>query len=91
MNLPDDSQISFPRFASIGHSICNNEFDKYQKYPLEILRSEHFNLPTYINPSKKEVYLSHDDFVSVFKMEYSEFENLPKWRQTQLKKEYKLF
>jgi Villin headpiece domain len=38
-----------------------------------------------------QIHLTHDDFVSVFKMEYPEFEALPKWRQTQLKKEYKLF
>lgn len=38
-----------------------------------------------------QIHLTHDDFVSVFKMEYQEFESLPKWRQTQLKKEYRLF
>lgn len=38
-----------------------------------------------------QIHLTHDDFVSVFKMEFPEFEALPKWRQTQLKKEFKLF
>lgn len=38
-----------------------------------------------------QIHLTHDDFVSVFNMEYSEFDGLPKWRKTQLKKEFKLF
>lgn len=33
----------------------HNEFDKHQKYPLEMLRGDPLNLPTYINPSQKEV------------------------------------
>lgn len=38
-------------FSSHHH----NEFDKHQKYPLEMLRGDPLNLPTYINPSQKEV------------------------------------
>lgn len=38
-----------PQFSS------HNEFDKHQKYPLEMLRGDPLNLPTYINPSQKEV------------------------------------
>lgn len=37
------------------HFSSHNEFDKHQKYPLEMLRGDPLNLPTYINPSKKEV------------------------------------
>lgn len=38
-----------------------------------------------------QIHLTHDDFVSVFKMDFSEFESLPKWKKTQLKKEHLLF
>lgn len=38
-----------------------------------------------------QVYLTHDDFVAVFKMTYPEFEVLPKWKQVELKKQFKLF
>jgi hypothetical protein len=38
-----------------------------------------------------QVHLTHDDFISVFNMEYYEFEKLPKWKQVELKKAKKLF
>ncbi|CRK99352.1 CLUMA_CG012656, isoform A, partial [Clunio marinus] len=90
MNLPGTYPVPSPRKTNTD-DFAVNEFDKHQKYPLEMLRGDPLNLPTYINPSRKEIHLTHDDFVSVFKMDYFEFESLPKWRQTQLKKEHKLF
>ncbi|XP_070500915.1 villin-like protein quail [Chironomus tepperi] len=93
MNLSGTHPIPSPR--SITNSISDvsylNEFDKHQKYPLEMLRGDPLNLPTYINPSQKEIHLTHDDFVSVFNMEYTQFAELPKWKQVELKKQYKLF
>lgn len=53
MNLPAHP-IPLPR-ASFNDQTVISEFDKHHKYPLEMLRGDPSNLPTYINPSKKEV------------------------------------
>lgn len=54
MNLSGTHPVPSPRAASNDDSTAN-EFDKHQKYPLEMLRGDPLNLPTYINPSRKEV------------------------------------
>ncbi|XP_052864925.1 villin-like protein quail [Anopheles cruzii] len=70
----------------------SDDFDRYQKYPLDMLRGgDAIQLPASINPTRKEIHLTHDDFVTVFSMTYHEFEELPKWKQVQLKKQRKLF
>ncbi|XP_072937027.1 villin-like protein quail isoform X2 [Epargyreus clarus] len=68
-----------------------NRFDQYEKYPLAILRGPKEHLPTDIDPLTKELYLTHDDFVSTFNMAYSEFRSLPSWKQKDLKKAVGLF
>ncbi|BFF95298.1 villin-like protein quail [Drosophila madeirensis] len=67
------------------------DFDGHKKYPLPVLTQEMDMLPAEINPLKREVHLTHDDFVSVFKMSFYDFDELPKWKKTELKKQYRLF
>ncbi|XP_020812284.1 villin-like protein quail isoform X1 [Drosophila serrata] len=67
------------------------DFDGHKKYPLMVLTQEMDMLPSEINPLKREVHLTHDDFVSVFKMSFYEFDELPKWKKMELKKQFKLF
>lgn len=38
-----------------------------------------------------QMHLTHDDFVNVFRLTHAEFQLLPKWKQIELKKQYKLF
>jgi hypothetical protein len=54
MNVPGDHPIPSPRVSGNDNAYAN-EFDKHQKYPLEMLRGDPLDLPTYINPSQKEV------------------------------------
>lgn len=68
-----------------------SEFDNFVKYPLKILKSNSDQLPSGIDVSCKEMHLTYDDFVSVFKMEPSEFEKLPNWRRQRLKQTAGLF
>ncbi|XP_044752329.1 advillin isoform X2 [Coccinella septempunctata] len=75
----------------IGHSKVEGEFDQYDKYPLEVLLAPNENLPARVDPLKKELHLTHDDFLSVFEMNYKEFQELPKWKQQEIKKKVKLF
>lgn len=39
----------------ISDDFGDSDFDKFQKYPLEMLRGEVEKLPTFVNPSRKEV------------------------------------
>lgn len=55
MNLPGTHPVPTPRNNNSTDDPIANEFDKHQKYPLEMLRGDPLNLPTYINPSRKEV------------------------------------
>lgn len=68
-----------------------NRFDQYDKYPLSVLRGPKEHLPQEIDPLTKELYLTHDDFVSTFNMSYTEFHSLPAWKQKDLKKAVGLF
>lgn len=70
---------------------ADNDFDSYPKYPVELLRSEASRLPDTIDPKMKELHLTHDDFVSIFHMNYTEFASLPNWKKQELKKIQKLF
>jgi len=44
-----------------------------------------------VDPSKKEMALSHVEFQDIFHMTKEEFRQLPKWKQTSLKKGVSLF
>lgn len=68
-----------------------SKFDNFVKYPLKILKNNSDKLPNGIDVSHKEMHLTYDDFVSVFKMEPSEFEKLPIWRRQRLKQTAGLF
>jgi hypothetical protein len=43
-----------------------------------------------VDVSKKEIYLSDAEFLSVFKLDKAKFEQLPKWKQTNEKNQRKL-
>lgn len=66
------------------------EFNRHAKYPLGMLRDA-ANLPPLVDPQRKELHLTYDDFVAVFAMQVGEFEVLPKWRKQELKKKHRLF
>lgn len=69
----------------------DEEFDKFPKYPIDVLRSEACQLPDNVDPNKKEIHLTNDDFVAIFDMKYTQFKGLPNWRKQELKKRFKLF
>eukprot|EP00058_Branchiostoma_floridae_P019974 XP_002605464.1 hypothetical protein BRAFLDRAFT_120671 [Branchiostoma floridae] len=48
-------------------------------------------IPEGVDPTKKELYLSDEDFESVFGMSRDKFNSLAGWKRTGLKKEKKLF
>ncbi|CAH1117600.1 unnamed protein product [Phaedon cochleariae] len=75
-----------------NHDIsCHSNFDQFDKYPVTILREPNDKLPARIDSLNKELHLTHDDFVSLFKMPYIEFEKLTRWKQQEMKKKVGLF
>ena len=48
-------------------------------------------IPIKVDPTKKEQYLSDEEFKEKFGMEFSEFFLLPAWKKTKAKKDNKLF
>eukprot|EP01006_Ploeotia_vitrea_P056740 TRINITY_DN68125_c3_g1_i1.p1 TRINITY_DN68125_c3_g1~~TRINITY_DN68125_c3_g1_i1.p1 ORF type:complete len:379 (-),score=92.05 TRINITY_DN68125_c3_g1_i1:157-1269(-) len=62
-----------------------------QVIPFEELKlPSKWNRPD-IDPSKRETYLSDDEFQNLFKMPRADFANLGAWRRNQMKKQFKLF
>ncbi|XP_039230331.1 pneumococcal serine-rich repeat protein isoform X3 [Drosophila yakuba] len=59
------------------------------EYPLEILKAR--PLPEGVEPTRLEVYLNAEDFQAALGCSRAEFEQLPIWKQTKLKKERGLF
>ncbi|XP_044314129.1 uncharacterized protein LOC108052880 isoform X5 [Drosophila rhopaloa] len=59
------------------------------EYPLEVLKAR--PLPEGVEPTRLEVYLNADDFQAALGCSRADFEQLPIWKQTKLKKERGLF
>ncbi|KAI8039065.1 hypothetical protein M5D96_007780 [Drosophila gunungcola] len=59
------------------------------EYPLEVLKAR--PLPEGVEPTRLEVYLNAEDFQVALGCSRAEFEQLPIWKQTKLKKERGLF
>lgn len=67
------------------------DFDSYIKYPPAVLKSEPENLPAGVDVRRKEMHLTYDNFIAIFKMEPAEFEKLPTWKRQRLKQAAGLF
>ncbi|XP_073836456.1 supervillin isoform X10 [Musca autumnalis] len=59
------------------------------EYPLEVLKAR--PLPEGVDPTRLELYLNVGDFEKALGLQRSEFEQMPLWKQTNLKKERGLF
>jgi len=49
------------------------------------------DIPSNVDPAKKEEYLSEAEFTKVFGMDKNQFMGLPKWKQDNLKRNKQLF
>jgi len=69
-----------------------NNFATVKKYSIDKLKEKDAEkLPSDVNPSLKEIYLSEDDFDKTFHMSHNDFTGLPQWKRTELKKAAGLF
>ncbi|XP_073401495.1 villin-1 [Dendrobates tinctorius] len=63
-----------------------------QTYPADaLLNKAPDELPTGVDPSRKEEYLNNEDFTAIFGISRSEFQALPDWKKQTLKKAKGLF
>ncbi|XP_063789984.1 villin-1 [Pseudophryne corroboree] len=63
-----------------------------QTHPAEALINKTADeLPTGVDPTRKEEYLSTEDFTSIFGVSRNEFQALPEWKRQNIKKEKGLF
>ncbi|XP_054827114.1 villin-1 isoform X1 [Eublepharis macularius] len=59
--------------------------------PEQLVNKPAEELPKDVNPSRKEDYLSEEDFIAVFGVSRQDYATLPQWKQQALKKEKGLF
>jgi len=75
-----------------GITLVTEELRKFSfdiKYPYNVLTRP--VLPDGVDPTKKEYYLSPEEFEEVFSMNWDTYEDLPTWKQNELKKQKSLF
>ncbi|XP_076763747.1 villin like protein quail [Xylocopa sonorina] len=80
---------SLPKIQSLSKSL--SDFDSYVKYPLSTLKGDPENLPPGVDVVRKEMHLTFDNFIAIFKMEPDEFVKLPAWKRQRLKQSAGLF
>eukprot|EP01023_Acetabularia_acetabulum_P035871 TRINITY_DN3388_c0_g1_i10.p1 TRINITY_DN3388_c0_g1~~TRINITY_DN3388_c0_g1_i10.p1 ORF type:complete len:596 (+),score=158.97 TRINITY_DN3388_c0_g1_i10:132-1919(+) len=79
--------ISAPELS--GKPITLSRLPGQEEIPYDELKE--LKLEDGIDPSRKELYLSDDEFQKVFKMDKDDFAELPKWKQQSQKKSLGLF
>ncbi|KAJ8670550.1 hypothetical protein QAD02_001809 [Eretmocerus hayati] len=89
--MKDSNQEQDQLINDIMSNKMVSNFDSFVKYPQKILRSDPEQLPPGIDPLHKEMHLTYDDFMTIFKMKPAEFEKLPIWRRQRLKQNAGLF
>ncbi|XP_026673009.1 villin-like protein quail isoform X2 [Ceratina calcarata] len=87
--LQDKQSLPLSKIQTISKS--SSEFDTYVKYPLSILKGDPENMPPGVDVVRKEMHLTFDNFIAIFKMEPDEFVKLPGWKRQRLKQSAGLF
>jgi len=73
-----------------GINLLEDEVKKYTStYPLDVLQRT--DPPEGVDPTKKEMYLSDEDFQDVFGMSKDDFLTYPQWKRDNMRKEHGLF
>lgn len=80
--------VSKDQMAKVTRADAGRLDSKTNKFPLKDLQA---NKVANIELTKKEQYLNDAEFKALFKMTLDEFNKLPGWKQSQLKKQNNLF
>lgn len=85
-------EVFVPEFEEKKAETLQEGFNSHSAtnvYPYDLLTKPPF--PADVDINRKEDYLGEADFKKVFGMNKPEFEKLPKWKKTEMKKKAKLF
>ncbi|XP_020571122.1 villin-1 isoform X2 [Phalaenopsis equestris] len=86
--------MNIPEFESVvivdDEDICDAD-NELQTYPYELLKVSSGTPLEGIDVTKREAYLSNEDFKTKFGMNKKAFYKLPKWKQNKLKQALNLF
>ncbi|XP_014779512.1 villin-1 [Octopus bimaculoides] len=86
------NNMNVPLFEVPSAKHSGQTFKQVPKYAYSMLAGRSPDmLPSEVDPANKERYLTELEFMSVFRMTYADFFNLPQWRKTDLKKNLGLF
>ena len=85
-----NSCLDAPDEIDVSNDDTNAEIQEKYFFSLDQLQAPG-PYPPGIDARRREDYLSDEDFENVFEMSKEAFEEIPKWRQIQLKKLAKLF
>lgn len=90
----DEIELTKTRFIQMKGEVLERPvvaFDPNAKtFPYEALKAG-VAWPPIVDPTKREEFLSDDDFCTIFKMTRADFKALPKFKRDNLKKDMKLF
>jgi hypothetical protein len=90
----DEIELTKTRFVQMKGEVLERPvvpFDPNAKtFPYAALKAG-VAWPLAVDPTKREDFLSDDDFVGIFKMTRADFKALPKFKRDNLKKDTKLF
>ncbi|GAB1598635.1 villin-1-like [Argonauta hians] len=86
------NNMNIPLFEVPSAKHSGQSFKQVPKYAYSMLAGRSPDmLPSEVDPANKERHLTELEFMSVFRMTYADFFNLPQWRKTDLKKNLGLF
>jgi len=91
INPTKDSQIATP---TVEEDVKESQAECQAGlpiYPYDSLRTSSTNIPTDIDVTKREIYLSSSEFREKFGMTKEAFGKLPRWKQNRLKIALQLF
>jgi len=77
--------------TTIYYEPAENVLSEYLRSTYTYMELTSEILPKGIDVSQKEIYLSDEEFESVFKMKKEDYEKIPSWRRETLKKKVLLY
>jgi hypothetical protein len=87
------NRYHFPDNAptDIYNEVAETVLKEYLRTTYSYMELTSENLPKGIDVSQKEIYLSDEDFESIFNMKKEDYEKIPSWRRETLKKKVRLY
>ncbi|KAJ3044180.1 Coronin-2B [Rhizophlyctis rosea] len=86
--IPKDKVALKPRIRPLSEVLAEY---KRETYPIDVLLGDADKVPEHLDRTKLEMYLSEDDFESLFKMRKEEYLAMQPWKRDKIKKDLGVF